>query len=379
MILLGLVVCFLLVGATIAIVVYCFVNKRRRKAVSTESLATPIDTSCSYIHYGSPGNSIRATRRKRKKTERKDSEYSYSLYSSNNSSSDIGDEFMSFRDESLAPPTMQLKLIYDRDKTENEENESTSVEVGKDENYSQGLNTCRNLSFNVSELGLTGSSDLNPTSLQITASTSLCEQCLSPPPSPPPMLGTSISLPPTTVEITKTALGISNQVVPAVCDTCLSPSKLGDATRSLNLPVLGIENIRQRKKSPSGIITNPRVKNSMLTTLRGAMSNDQLSSLFVNIEVDEKSDTAEEKELQENSFDSLLSPSRACEWLSSDPFELSSDEENSPNDPRMININPVIKVKTNGAINESYGRRGKSEDFNLPYTIQDKPHYTRSS
>ena len=84
MIMLGLLVCFLLVGVTITIVVYCFVIKRR-KAVSTECLATPIDTSCSYVHYGSPGNSIRATRRKRKKTERKDSEYSYSLYSSNNS------------------------------------------------------------------------------------------------------------------------------------------------------------------------------------------------------------------------------------------------------------------------------------------------------
>jgi len=380
MILLGLVVCFLIVGATITIVVYCFVIKRRRKAVSTECLATPIDTSCSYIHYGSPGNSIRATRRKRKKTERKDSEYSYSLYSSNNSSSDIGDEFMSFRDESPAPTKMQLKILDNIDKTEIDENEATCVEVGKEENHSQGLNTCRNLSFNVSELGLTGSSVLNPTSLQITASTSLCEQCLSPPPSPPPMLGTSISLPPTTVEITKTALGISTHVVPAVCDTCLSPSKLGDTTRSLNLPVLGIENdIRQRKMSPSGIITNPRVKNPMLTTLRETMSNDQLSTLFVNIDVDEKSDTAEEKDLQENSFDSLLSPSRACEWLSSDPFELSSDEENSPNDPRMIKIKPVIKTKTKETRNETYGRRGRSEDFNLPLKPQDKPCYTRSS
>jgi len=381
MIFLGLVVSFFLVGVTITIVVYCFVIKRRRKAVSTECLATPIDTSCSYVHYGSPGNSIRATRRKRKKTERKDSEYSYSLYSSNNSSSDIGDEFMSFRDESPAPPIMQLKVIDDRAKTEIEEqqNEATCVEVGKDENYSQGLNTCRNLSFNLSELGLTGSSDLNPTSLQITASTSLCEQCLSPPPSPPPMLGTSISLPPTTVEITKTALGISTHVVPAVCDTCLSPSKLGDTTRSLNLPIIGIENIRQRKMSPSGIITNPRVKNPMLTTLRETMSNDQLSDLFVNIDVDEKSDTAEEKDLQENSFDSLLSPSRACEWLSSDPFELSSDEQNSPNDPRMVKINPVIKRNTKGARNETSGRRGRSEDFNLPIKTHDKPCYTRSS
>jgi len=377
MIMLGLLVCFLLVGVTITIVVYCFVIKRR-KAVSTECLATPIDTSNSYIHYGSPGNSIRVTRRKRKKTERKDSEYSYSLYSSNNSSSDIGDEFMSFRDDSPALPGIQLKLIDDRGKPETEEDEAPRSVVSKDENNSQSLNTCRNLSFNTSELGLTGSSVLNPTSLQITASTSLCEQCLSPPPSPPPMLGTSISLPPTTVEITKTALGISNQVVPAVCDTCLSPSKLGDTTRSLNLPVLGIENdIRQRKMSPSGIITNPRVKNPMLTTLRETMSNDLLSTLFVNIDVDEKSDTAEEKDLQENSFDSLLSPSRACEWLSSDPFGLSSDEENSPNDPRMVKIKPVIKTK--GARNETVSRRGRSEDFNLPLKTQDTPCYVRSS
>merc|ERR1719209_2073098 len=143
MILPGLVVSFLLVGVTITIVVYCFVMmKRRRKAVSTECLATPIDTSCSYVHYGSPGNSIRATRRKRKKTERKDSEYSYSLYSSNNSSSDIGDEFMSFRDDSPALPGIQLKLIDDRGKPETEEDEAPRSVVSKDENNSQSLNTC---------------------------------------------------------------------------------------------------------------------------------------------------------------------------------------------------------------------------------------------
>merc|ERR1719209_1017925 len=157
MILPGLVVSFLLVGVTITIVVYCFVMmKRRRKAVSTECLATPIDTSCSYVHYGSPGNSIRATRRKRKKTERKDSEYSYSLYSSNNSSSDIGDGFMSFCDDSPALQRIQMKPTENRDKNEVEENEATiSVPlVVEEENFSQGLDTCRNLSFNMSELGL---------------------------------------------------------------------------------------------------------------------------------------------------------------------------------------------------------------------------------
>ena len=130
-IMLGLLIGFLLFGVTIIIVVYCFLIKRRRKAVSTECLATPIDTSCSYIHYGSPGNSIRATRRKRKKNERKDSEYSYSMYSSNNSTSDIGDEFMSFRDDSPALVRMQLKSIDNDEKTKTEENKAASSLVGK--------------------------------------------------------------------------------------------------------------------------------------------------------------------------------------------------------------------------------------------------------
>ena len=52
---------------------------------------------------------------------------------------------------------------------------------------------------------------------------------------------------------------------------------------------------------------------------------------------------------EDNSFDSLLSPSRACDWINSDPFEgTSSDAENSDEDPRMVRIEPnIIKSRRN--------------------------------
>ena len=72
------------------------------------------------------------------------------------------------------------------------------------------------------------------------------------------------------VEVAKAALGITNPAMdlPVVCDSCLSPSKLGETAKSLNLPNLKIIDISQSKVQPSGIKTNPRMKNPMLNTLR---------------------------------------------------------------------------------------------------------------
>merc|ERR1719318_1475199 len=134
---------------------------------------------------------------------------------------------------------------------------------------------------------------------------------------------------------------------PVVCDTCLSPSKLGETTRSLNLPYIGIaegSDLRQRRMSPSGIVTNPRMKNPMLTPLREAVSIDMLDTL-VGMDMEDNIES-ERREMEENSFDSLLSPSKACDWLSSDPFEMSSSSDKSHDDPRMVKIQPKIKVKS---------------------------------
>jgi len=366
-ILLGAIACSLVVGVTVSVVAYyCLVIKRRRKVKSpahSQFVTTPRDTSNSYIHYGSPGNSVRPLRKSKKtSSQRKPSEYS--VYS--NASMSDTDQFTSFQEDST--PKMMWKDALGQG-AEEKEVENRDVE---EEHISQALNTC-NLSSNLSELGLTGSS--GPTTLQITASTSLCEQCLSPPPSPPPMLGTSISLPPTTVEMTKTVLGMTNPVSdhPIVCDTCLSPSKLGETTRSLNLPGVGFEtDLRQRRLSPSGIVTNPRMKNQMLTTLRENMSTDLLATL-VNMDIDDTVDK-EARDIQENSFDSLLSPSKACDWFSSDPFELSDGEGSSPEDPRMEKIKPVITAKS-----ARHDQRGRSEDSSVENYLHSKPSSVKRS
>merc|ERR1719470_310922 len=64
------------------------------------------------------------------------------------------------------------------------------------------------------------------------------------------------------------------------------------------------------------------------------------------MDIDEKLEMSERREVEENSFDSLLSPSKACDWLSSDPFELSSSSDKSLDDPRMVKIQPQIKVRS---------------------------------
>ena len=76
----------------------------------------------------------------------------------------------------------------------------------------------------------------------------------------------------------KAALGMTNPDLasnfPIVCDSCLSPSKLGDTAKSLNLPnmrLLDLDRGSRKMVPPVGIITNPRMKNPHLNTLRDTM------------------------------------------------------------------------------------------------------------
>ena len=155
--------------------------------------------------------------------------------------------------------------------------------------------------------------------------------------------------------MTKAALGMTNPAVnfPTVCDTCLSPSRLGETSKSLKLPPIGI--VQQLdmaetsgKKSPkslSGIRTNPRMMNSMLPTLReGAANRSNDSEVFKEGGSGEELTFADRNGFDDNSFDSLLSPSKAADLFSGDDFEVSSDEGDEL-DSRLIKIKPKIKVR----------------------------------
>ena len=98
---------------------------------------------------------------------------------------------------------------------------------------------------------------------------------------------------------------------------------------------------------PVGIITNPRMKNPHLNTLRDTMFEFNVNVLSnINERQNEHSD---------NSFDSLLSPCKTYDWLSGDPFGYSSGEESPDEDnEKMIKIQPQIKVRS--ARTQSDGR-----------------------
>ena len=148
------------------------------------------------------------------------------------------------------------------------------------------------------------------------------------------------------VEVAKAALGITNPAMelPVVCDSCLSPSKLGETAKSLNLPNLKIIDISQSKVQPSGIKTNPRMKNPMLNTLRDTMFEFTVNAMpNINERINEN-----------ESFDSVLSPSKACDWLSGETFEYSSEDESQYEDPRMIKIKPQIKTKSSRSQSEGH-------------------------
>ena len=105
--------------------------------------------------------------------------------------------------------------------------------------------------------------------------------------------------------------------------------------------LLDLDRVVQKKVPPPvGIITNPRMKNPHLNTLRDTMFDFNVKVLpNINERTSEQDD---------NSFDSLLSPGKDYDWLSGDPFGYSSGEE-SPDDEeneRMIKIQPQIKVRS---------------------------------
>ena len=146
------------------------------------------------------------------------------------------------------------------------------------------------------------------------------------------------------VEVAKVALGMTNPAsdMPVVCDSCLSPSKLGETAKSLNLPNIKLIDASQSKVQPSGIKTNPRMKNPLLNTLRDTMFE---FSALPNIN---------ERINENESFDSVLSPSKACDWLSGETFEYSSEDESQYDDPRMIKIKPQIKTKSTRSHSEGH-------------------------
>jgi len=313
------IICTFLLGIAV-IILYCYMLDKKRKKLfmngSYSGISGGGDTN-SYIYFGSPGSSFKA--------DRKMSMRSSSGRKSSEDSSDLTPRRNSFL-YSLRGSFHQVSRFKDKSRTTNDNEKNRVTET---------LNVC-NFS---TELEMTGFSK-NVQSLQITTATasSLCEQCLRAPPSPStPLLGTSISLPPSAVEITKTALGLTNPTsnIPIVCDSCLSPSKLGDTSRTLKLPNLTIGNeLRQRR--PSGIRTNPRSMNTYLHT----MITDELIKV-PELKFETSVDLSGHDNVEE-SFDSLLSPSRAYEWLSGNPLETSY--EKSPDDPKLVKIQPKIKM-----------------------------------
>ena len=130
---------------------------------------------------------------------------------------------------------------------------------------------------------------------------------------------------------------------PLVCDSCLSPSKLEYTAQSLNLPntrLLDLDRSTRKKVPPVGIITNPRVKNPHLNTLRDTMFEFNVNGNVLS-NINERPN-----ELEDNSFDSLLSPSKSYDWLSGDPFGYSSGEESPDEDNEMVKILPQVKVRS---------------------------------
>ena len=112
----------------------------------------------------------------------------------------------------------------------------------------------------------------------------------------------------------------------------------GNTAKSLNLPnlrLLDLDRGQKKVPNPNGIITNPRMKNPHLNTLRDTMFEFNAAAL-PNI-------TERSSDAYDNSFDSLLSPSKTCDWLSSDPFGYSSgeespDEENDRSGDRQLSM-----------------------------------------
>jgi len=362
-------------GSCLALVAYCCVHTRRKQIIENNNEKTfqSFNQSNSYIHYNSPRYSLRGG-----KKERKGSTASALTFSSNGSFRSLKvsklreaavDDLHDLHELDMNTPEddAQYYLKMDEKVTESLQSNIQEISLG---------NMCNpNHSGNITDLA-----DMtNATTRTLHGTTtSLCEQCLSPSdhvhPAPTNTEGTSTSLPATTVEVAKAALGMTNPATasdfPVVCDSCLSPSKLGNTAKSLNLPnlrLLDLDRGQKKVPNPNGIITNPRMKNPHLNTLRDTMFEFNAAAL-PNI-------TERSSDAYDNSFDSLLSPSKTCDWLSSDPFGYSSGEE-SPDEEndRMIKIQPQIKVRSSRTQSEGTYFDRKNENYDKDRKMSYQEH-----
>ena len=362
---------FAVLGSFLATAAYCcVVNRRRTRDNNNDKSVRSFNESNSYIHYNSPRFSIRGKKGSRKP----------SVVSGNTENESLGGSYKSgMINQALESVTGDLYDldIHGPDEVFRESPREPKSPVDSD-NLSPSTITLEMTSChghgNVST-ALTDVTNATTRTLHGTT-TSLCEQCLSPdslhrsqiPASNTEgkvsrfssfilhfnIQGTSTSLPATTVEVAKAALGMTNPDLaskfPIVCDSCLSPSKLGDTAKSLNLPnmrLLDLDRSSRKKVPPVGIITNPRMKNPHLNTLRDTMFEFNVNVLS---NINER-----QNEHDDNSFDSLLSPCKTYDWLSGDPFGYSSGEESPDEDnEKMIKIQPQIKVRS--ARTQSDGR-----------------------
>ena len=350
-------------GTFLALSVYCCVKVKRKvpEDVHERTVYSLSNQSNSYIHYNSPRYSLRG--KKSRKSSVTSSGGSFRSLMINRVRDGVLDDFVGSEDGSIG----YIEKVDDKIGLDSNQNITDDITIN--------LNTCHgHMSGNLTELG-----DLtNATTRTLHGTTtSLCEQCLTPGSATdqaPPVSsteGTSTSLPATTVEVAKAALGMTNPATasnfPVVCDSCLSPSKLGDTAKSLNLPnmrLLDLDRVGQKKVPPPvGIITNPRMKNPHLNTLRDTMFDFNVKVLP---NINERT-----SEHEDNSFDSLLSPSKNYDWLSGDPFGYSSGEESPDEDnDRMIKIQPS-KIKVRSSRTQSEGNYF-DKDKNSKETEKDR-------
>ena len=365
----------LVVGAIIVIcVICCLISKRKVKDNNNDMSVHSFNQSNSYIHYNSPRYSVRGkkSRKASANSALTQSSGSFRSLKLNRITDGIMEDYYEHEIANKIVPGVvgvgvddvkgiDTKLVVDDNQNNN------SIDITIDYLHCHG-----NVSGNLTEIP--GDITNATTRTLHGTTTSLCEQCLTPAsPAAPPISnseGTSTSLPATTVEVAKAALGMTNPAMasdfPVVCDSCLSPSKLGNTAKSLNLPnlrLLDLDRVAQGKvPNPVGIKTNPRVKNNHLNTLRDTMLEFNVAVLP---NINERNQSTED-----NSFDSLLSPSKSCDWLSGDPFGYSSGEESPEEDnEKMIKIQPKIKVKSSRTQSEGnyfdlkYEKEGKDRKF----------------
>ena len=193
-------------GSLIALAVFCVTRRKKdeteiNQVHNNSRILNLTSQSNSYIHYNSPGYSIRG------KKSRKSSAASSGSFRSLmiNRVRDTAIDDFSEVDRSIGLEGSFGRLDKVDDKIEVDCNQNISSE----EITNNLINSCHG---NLTEIGDITTATTNRTLHGTT--TSLCEQCLTPgSPAPPPVTsteGTSTSLPATTVEVAKAALGMTN-------------------------------------------------------------------------------------------------------------------------------------------------------------------------